>query len=236
MNQTLQLPLSDAECDDLEGFLARVDGGAIPNLETLDGFMTALVVCPDLVKPSEYMDVIRSGRDESGDLVFDDVFQAERFYGLLMRHWNTINRTLREGKPYMPLLNEGSDGITKGNDWAKGFLEGTRLRQDIWEEVINDDGRGGPFIPIFALAHENDPDESLRPYKEPVSPEQREKLLIGMIAGVRQLYDGFQKDRRPTLQAPTTIRRSVLKVGRNDPCPCGSGKKFKKCCGQTTIH
>ncbi|MHC4639425.1 MAG: SEC-C metal-binding domain-containing protein [Planctomycetota bacterium] len=24
------------------------------------------------------------------------------------------------------------------------------------------------------------------------------------------------------------------KVGRNDPCPCGSGKKYKKCCGQNT--
>jgi len=30
---------------------------------------------------------------------------------------------------------------------------------------------------------------------------------------------------------PVTIRRSEKKVGRNDPCPCGSGKKYKKCCG-----
>jgi len=29
-----------------------------------------------------------------------------------------------------------------------------------------------------------------------------------------------------------TVRRESPKVGRNDPCPCGSGKKFKKCCGQ----
>lgn len=27
------------------------------------------------------------------------------------------------------------------------------------------------------------------------------------------------------------LRRSTPKVGRNEPCPCGSGKKFKKCCG-----
>lgn len=32
--------------------------------------------------------------------------------------------------------------------------------------------------------------------------------------------------------APMTIRNTSPKVGRNDPCPCGSGKKFKKCCGQ----
>ena len=32
--------------------------------------------------------------------------------------------------------------------------------------------------------------------------------------------------------APTTVKREAAKVGRNDPCPCGSGKKYKKCCGQ----
>ncbi len=33
-------------------------------------------------------------------------------------------------------------------------------------------------------------------------------------------------------QAPEQERTST-KVGRNDPCPCGSGKKFKKCCGKS---
>jgi len=34
-----------------------------------------------------------------------------------------------------------------------------------------------------------------------------------------------------------TVQRSVPKVGRNDPCPCGSGKKFKQCCGAAgTLH
>jgi SEC-C motif-containing protein len=31
---------------------------------------------------------------------------------------------------------------------------------------------------------------------------------------------------------PTTIVREEPKVGRNDPCPCGSGKKYKHCCGK----
>ena len=30
----------------------------------------------------------------------------------------------------------------------------------------------------------------------------------------------------------STVKRDAAKVGRNDPCPCGSGKKYKKCCGQ----
>ncbi len=33
-------------------------------------------------------------------------------------------------------------------------------------------------------------------------------------------------------EVPVTVRRDQPKVGRNDPCPCGSGKKYKKCCGR----
>ena len=32
--------------------------------------------------------------------------------------------------------------------------------------------------------------------------------------------------------ASQTVRRSNKKIGRNQPCPCGSGKKYKKCCGK----
>ncbi|OQY03760.1 MAG: hypothetical protein B6I22_10905, partial [Desulfobacteraceae bacterium 4572_123] len=28
------------------------------------------------------------------------------------------------------------------------------------------------------------------------------------------------------------VKRTNKKIGRNDPCPCGSGKKYKKCCGK----
>jgi SEC-C motif-containing protein len=33
------------------------------------------------------------------------------------------------------------------------------------------------------------------------------------------------------ISGPRPVKRAAPKVGRNDPCPCGSGKKFKKCCG-----
>ena len=44
---------------------------------------------------------------------------------------------------------------------------------------------------------------------------------------VRQLFQHFLKQRAP---ASKPITRETPKVGRNDPCPCGSGKKYKKCC------
>jgi len=36
----------------------------------------------------------------------------------------------------------------------------------------------------------------------------------------------------PQAPPPTVVRQGIEKVGRNDPCPCGSGRKYKKCCGK----
>jgi SEC-C motif-containing protein len=35
---------------------------------------------------------------------------------------------------------------------------------------------------------------------------------------------------RPLREGPAPVRHAAAKVGRNDPCPCGSGKKYKQCC------
>ena len=41
----------------------------------------------------------------------------------------------------------------------------------------------------------------------------------------------MQRGRGPSSEKPATFKRQGKKVGRNDPCPCGSGKKYKQCCG-----
>ena len=38
-----------------------------------------------------------------------------------------------------------------------------------------------------------------------------------------------------TLKKRPVVKKAAEKVGRNDPCPCGSGKKYKKCCGRGTV-
>ena len=47
--------LSDEDRDQLATMLSRVVGGKISNLETLDGFLTALVICPEPIQPSEFV-------------------------------------------------------------------------------------------------------------------------------------------------------------------------------------
>jgi SEC-C motif-containing protein len=51
------------------------------------------------------------------------------------------------------------------------------------------------------------------------------------MAEFRRVKDAwFFHDGRPIL--PETVHKTGPSVGRNDPCPCGSGKKYKKCCGK----
>ena len=103
---------------------------------------------------------------------------------------------------------------------------------------MEDMEHGGWLVPIFALAHEHDPDPAMRPYEKPIDHEQREKLIVGAAAGVMRIYDYFESQR--LLEADSdgvaTFRRESRKVGRNEKCPCGSGKKFKQCCGKLTLH
>jgi uncharacterized protein len=228
--------LSEADFDWLNTMLSRVGGGLIPNVEALDGFMTAIVVCPDLIMPSEYVRVIASGKTEDEDLVFESPKEVERFYASMTCYYDEISDVFRRGEPRMPYLAQDGEEISGGNDWASGFLTGTRLRHDLWREVVNDEERAGSFVPIWALAYEHDEDPSMRPYDHPVSPELREELIVGVTASVTRLYATFREERSERRTGRPLPRSSARKTGRNDPCPCGSGKKFKACCAQLTFH
>ncbi len=60
---------------------------------------------------------------------------------------------------------------------------------------------------------------------EGVSQEHREHSLFQRDEQGHWLYVDGEMDK------PEPVRREGPKIGRNDPCPCGSGKKYKKCCG-----
>lgn len=237
----LRKPLQPEELDYLDDVLGSIEGRDISNSEALDGFLTALVICPDLIPPSEFMGVIQTGGAEGDGFVFEDLAEVERFFGVVMRHWNTINTTFRSGEPYLPILQEDDEGVAAGNDWAQGFMKGIQLRPEAWAEAMEDEDEGGAFVPIYILAHVHDPDPELRPFEAPMPKEKREDIIMMMAAGVNRLYRLFEEERRERVRdgamaAGGTYRASGAKVGRNDPCPCGSGKKWKKCCGGMTIH
>ena len=227
-------PLTDAELDRLGDFLKSCKGGKAMNVEALDGFFAALIAGPATVMPSEYYREVFGG-EMSDACEFGSLDEANEILGLMMRHWNAIAGTLFKGEVYVPLLLEDKDGTEQGNDWARGFMRGMGMRHDGWAELVNDEERGGCLIPMMMLCHEHDDDPEMRP--EPISPEKREEVIVHMAAGLLGAYRYFREHRQVGASAHTSSpRRNSPKVGRNDLCPCGSGKKFKRCCGGATVN
>ncbi len=229
--------LSDAELERVHEILERFGDKRAMNLEQIDGFLAALVCSPEDIVQSEYLPQIW-GDDMVNEEAFARLPILQVFVSMITRHRDAIAHTLRTGAVYTPLLLQDQNGIAHGNDWATGFVRGMELRKQHWASLVDDDENGGSLVPIFALAHEHDPDPEMRSYEKPVSTELREKLIIGAAAGVMRIYRYFQERRLiATHPADSTIyRRLTTKIGRNEPCPCGSGKKYKQCCVRITLH
>ena len=79
-------------------------------------------------------------------------------------------------------------------------------------------------MPIFAFTEKTNWRGHDLGYEKMVKTQQ------AIAANVRKIH-AYWLERR-TEYAPVTepVRRKAPRVGRNDPCPCGSGKKYKKCC------
>ena len=75
-----------------------------------------------------------------------------------------------------------------------------------------------------------------------IRQEVSQKLFLVQLAREEEVIEMEAEQRRQRLAltrqsglqnaAQSPVKREEDKVGRNDPCPCGSGKKYKKCCGQ----
>lgn len=228
----------DADLEVLGEMLDQLEDEETMDLEELDGFFAALACSPELVPPSEYLPLI-----VGPNIAIEEAYSTEQalhlFLELVIHHWNVVTEAFATGHFFLPLLLEDEEGRSYGNQWALGFMRGVAMRQDAWQELLGDDDEFARFIPILALVHEHDPDPTMRPYPEPMTEEQREHLLLGVSAMVTDIYRYFAPHRRRAFEArmeTVPAGRSEAKIGRNDPCYCGSGKKYKKCCGNRKVN
>jgi len=214
----------------LRGFL---DSGKVPettmSLEQIDGLLCALNAGP-AAPPSEYMSVIWNPGDDPDPGVgptYDSVEQAEYVVGLLNRHWNTIARRLDAGFPHEPKLEFWSDELD-ARYWAAGFIRGLAMREEVWA-TREDDEFVLAFVQMMLTLRMDEEDLD----NNDIDLETREQLVDALpinLVRMHHLWHG----RPDPFPPPTATRYEGRKVGRNEPCPCGSGKKFKRCCGSPT--
>jgi uncharacterized protein len=217
--------LTDDECKWLAGFLvsAQVPDSTM-SLEMLDGFFTALVIGPEMVAPSEYVPVIW-GADDGSVPKWDSPEQAQHVFDLLTKHWNAIAARRLASAEHCPIIDNLGMAMS-GEEWADGFVAGVGMRRDAWDPIFDDRRADQIVMPILALSGDT-PEE----VQEQLTAEMRQVILDQLPATVQMVAAYW---RAPHLGFPRREPLRSTKVGRNEPCPCGSGKKFKKCCGSGT--
>ena len=231
-------PLTEAEIGELDRFLMNAKGVEHPmDISTLDGFLTAVVCGPKTILPSEWMRWVWDMENGEESPVFKDRAQAQHFFGLLMRHMNGIAHTLNEApEEYEPLLLENpnkGDPVPILDEWCCGFMKGVQLDSEGWQPLLI----GKPdWISTVMLYGTSEGWEFLE--KKNLSLDEHRALADGLAGTVRKIHALWLEQRRNQIAEgsfPGVVRREPVrnpnKVGRNEPCPCGSGKKFKQCHG-----
>ena len=228
----MMAPLSDKELGELEQFLLDMDAEESMTLDMLDGFLHAIAIGPETVMPSQWLPKVWGQEDGAMLPPADDMDQINHLLGLVMRHFNSIVFGFEQSPPVMaPLWGtvqyQAMGEFEDAEMWAYGFCQGVKLSHQAWQTLFNAPEGKRLYRPIGLLGEEDfspDQDELTR------TPEQRQALAEAINDSLVQIH-AFWLPLRRAVAERQQAQRMGTKVGRNEPCPCGSGKKFKKCCG-----
>jgi uncharacterized protein len=218
-----ELPAGTGD-QDVDGDLSEFRATAISLLSHLDGLFAGLAVGPQEIAPDEWLPLVLGDDPDPDAPAFDDPEGAQEAAGGLVLRCNEVADSITDGS-YEPILEEGPDGELDGAAWAEGFALAMSLRMDAWEPLFNSKRDRGLLAPILLLREHNDleldPDDDLARFLEDTA-----EILPDCLFGIDRFWRrrGRRGGGAPALAA-------APKIGRNEPCPCGSGKKFKKCCG-----
>ncbi len=143
-------PESSAQSlDALEAFLSseRAPPEAMP-ISVLDGFLTAIVIGPELVMPSVWLPEIWGG----GSPDFADLAEANLVLGAIMGRYNAIIAALDADPPRCaPIFEEDDEGRVFAEHWAEGFVAGIALSREAWTEIFDDEAAYACTIPILGV-------------------------------------------------------------------------------------
>lgn len=212
----------------------------------LAGFLFAVSCSPDLIQPSEWLPVVLN--ESEGGLASLD--EAQEVLPAIMALYNFVNDGVLDGEPKLPpgcttlaepIANLEPDAPL--SQWARGMAGGHGWLENVWDEYIPDsfdEEFGGTLMVLSFFASRKLAEEFRAEINSPDKPlgklagEMLELLPDAMCSYAqigRAIYQSAGSERGLKALAP----KRVEKVGRNELCPCGSGKKFKKCCG-ATLH
>lgn len=220
-------PLDDAEIDQLNQLLfdyseqveqqhgkpgEEID--CIFSISELDGFLTALLSGPEPVSPSVWLPAIWRGQLPT----FASEDELQHLTDLLIRHMNTLADNLYDHpEDFAPIyeLGEEEDGEEQVivDEWCYGYMRAVQMHEKRWQPLFEQQAELlAPMLVFsgYALDEDEQPDSA--------DLDLLRESIVDSVFAVRDFW--IRESEKP----------KVAKPGRNDPCSCGSGKKFKQCC------
>jgi uncharacterized protein len=225
-----ELPI-DKRLRELDDFLCS---DTVPetamDVSTLEGFLTALVIGPDMIPPSQYMPWIWDMYNGENEIIYDNMEQMNDSMNLIMQVWNNIAKTYSDNpSSFEPAYFRAFEWGAA--DWCEGFLLGTQLSSKTWDTLWM--AHPKLVTPFLRLGDKTE----IELTKKVKDAEKWMTAVPEALEGIHGYWLERRKDSKGNLTVGSMPVTRDPKVGRNEPCPCGSGKKFKKCCGAPpTIH
>lgn len=249
--------MDNPEFDQLDALLddMRQRDEEIPQWEFLEGAMAALVCSRRPISSDEYFPVLL-GDGEDHTLVFADDEQKQQFDALWQRRWlevgaalaTTVDR-LDEDAAYHPEVMDvrgavaclpdedraamdGQELPSFGQVWALGFMFVVENWPEEWAAPRDKeaaDWLDTALQRIVGLTEDDTAAPTVSMFSEDGPPSVSQARVdafgeaIWSVYELRQLWHSLGPRTAPVSKTATP--------GRNDVCACGSGKKYKKCCG-----
>jgi uncharacterized protein len=228
------IQITGSELDELQDFLLldAVPEGAM-TLDSLDGFFTALVIGPAIVPANIWFPYVWDMTGGGEQPNFENPEQADRMLELLIKMMNSIATRLSGSAEYYAPLPDTTgleDGEVKDlliKIWASGFMIGVNCIGSDWVPLVRDKKFSILLSSIYTLSFRpNDP----VPLPSKTFREVWENVSYCVMA-IDEFWNTYRQQEQARAKGMAVITEAE-RIGRNEPCPCGSGKKFKKCCGR----
>ncbi|HHX2511149.1 TPA: UPF0149 family protein [Neisseria subflava] len=189
--------------------------------DEVQGFMMALLSGPDALNPTNWLPEIL------GEESLFDAKERTEIERLVMAMAADMRMKLNE--KILPDLwfYEDEAGNPDFYTWCNAYLYALDIVPTDWFEAVDQEEFEDLFYPIMALGGIYDDEENGE-----VILHLNEKELTQLESDLPHVLLDIYWYWQAIINKPQTVRREGEKVGRNDPCPCGSGKKYKACCSK----
>ncbi|WP_079433876.1 UPF0149 family protein [Zoogloea sp. LCSB751] len=235
MTTAQSIPLTEEELEQLEELLVSDEVPAdCMNMEMLDGYLAAIVASPLPIPVEDWLPAVWTA--DEGEVGFGSGASLQKAIELVLRYYNDLIEMIGdeegdedgEAEGWQPFCyaQGGDDDPAIGEEWSNGFEQGFEMWPSEWPDKVGDTSIAEALLETI-LGDEEE-------VAVPADVETQLAELEEKGFAVQHLYQNWRALGLPAPQ-PVAVSAAMGAAksgpGRNEPCPCGSGKKYKKCCG-----